>query len=253
MNDKQKARRERRRRVMPGFPKTEKFQSLQEVREYLSHPKITCLLCGKQYRALGLHLKSIHDVTPDEYREMYGLPYRRGLTSEPTHTLKSAVGKRLFHDGVLLANVDTEAARQLAQEAAKHKRTSYVHRLHTASRNRETAHKRRGLYAFSRSKYIALLRAEHTPVEAAQMLETNTSAVRRERNKNSRFERAFHAAISAQSYATQARGQWLGERFERDCRRLFDAGYSDHEIAEKLGVTAMTCNNKTKPWRAASA
>ncbi len=65
---------------MPGYPKTDKFETDEEVEAYFSGDKIQCLLCGKWYKELSLHLRRIHDVTPDDYREKYGIPWKQGLT-----------------------------------------------------------------------------------------------------------------------------------------------------------------------------
>jgi hypothetical protein len=75
-----------RRFVMEGYPITRRFETLEEINEYLHGEKITCLICGKAKKALSTHLR-IHGVSADEYKERYGLPYRTGLTSEGTREL----------------------------------------------------------------------------------------------------------------------------------------------------------------------
>ncbi len=37
-------------------------------------PHITCFLCGRRFRMLKRHLSAAHEVTPTEYREIFGLP-----------------------------------------------------------------------------------------------------------------------------------------------------------------------------------
>lgn len=69
---------------MPGFPMEVPFESKEEVLAYLSGDRITCLLCGKQYRRLGNHLGAIHGVTEDYYREKYRIPWTYGLNSAET-------------------------------------------------------------------------------------------------------------------------------------------------------------------------
>jgi hypothetical protein len=74
--------------VLPGYPVTRPFGSIEDVKEYLSGDRIICLLCGKSYRALGCHLPKIHDIDADKYREMYGIPWTYGLAcSETRETL----------------------------------------------------------------------------------------------------------------------------------------------------------------------
>jgi hypothetical protein len=77
-------RRASRRFVKAGFPVAEPFTCREEVDSYLAHDpdKITCLLCGKLYRKLGLHLHTIHGLSVDDYKLHYGIPAGRSLTSD---------------------------------------------------------------------------------------------------------------------------------------------------------------------------
>ena len=71
-----------RRKVLQGFPWNGKFKTKQEIENYFSGDKIQVLLCGKWFQKIPTHLKMIHDISSDEYREIYGLPWRHGLCSE---------------------------------------------------------------------------------------------------------------------------------------------------------------------------
>ena len=72
-----------------GFPKAEKFQTREELNEYLQgdgENKILCLECGHWFEKLSHHL-TIHDLTVKEYKKKYGIPY----TNSPL------MGKRLLN------------------------------------------------------------------------------------------------------------------------------------------------------------
>lgn len=69
----------KRRRIENGYPVTTPFATVEDVRNYLAGDKVICLLCGKSYRRIGTHLQSIHQVTPDQYREQYKIPWTYGL------------------------------------------------------------------------------------------------------------------------------------------------------------------------------
>lgn len=59
-----------------------KFETLEEVREYLSGDKIMCLKCGKWFlRLTAKHLHK-HDTDADGYREEYGIPWTYSLACE---------------------------------------------------------------------------------------------------------------------------------------------------------------------------
>ena len=57
------------------------FDSLVEIREYLAGDRIQCLVCGKKYLRLTHRQLSLHAMTGDDYREMFGIPWTYSLTS----------------------------------------------------------------------------------------------------------------------------------------------------------------------------
>ena len=99
-------RRAARRAVMAGFPIEPTPFTLADIRSYFGGDRITCLLCGKTYKRIGAgHLHRIHSMTEDEYRLRYGLPWRRGLTSNTSHNIYSEVVlQRLEENGNHLLN-----------------------------------------------------------------------------------------------------------------------------------------------------
>jgi hypothetical protein len=91
-------RRAARRLVLPGFPVSPRPFSKEEIDRYFAGEKIQCLICGKMYRSFNNHLR-IHDVTVDEYKEMYGLPWGRGLTGKAANRTRSTVVRRRMKEG----------------------------------------------------------------------------------------------------------------------------------------------------------
>ena len=65
--------------VIQKYPWLGKFGTKTEIDAYLAGNKVQCLLCGKLFKALPQHLERTHDITADDYREQYGLPWKRGL------------------------------------------------------------------------------------------------------------------------------------------------------------------------------
>lgn len=82
--------------VLPGYPKSFTFQCREEVDEYLSGQTIVCLLCGNGFRQLDAHLKGMHKISSDEYREIYGLPFMRGLCAGEYTAWRSEFSKDQF-------------------------------------------------------------------------------------------------------------------------------------------------------------
>jgi hypothetical protein len=69
----------KRRRVLYGFPRPTKLQTEQEITDYFSGDKLTCLMCGHEHKTLTTHLKWCHSMTNQDYKERFGLPLSRGL------------------------------------------------------------------------------------------------------------------------------------------------------------------------------
>ncbi len=91
-------RRAARRLVLPGFPMKPRPFSKVEIDQYFSGDKIQCFVCGKTYKRLGLHLAT-HSLTEDDYRKLYGLPWRRGLCGTDAFQAYSAAAKRRIEEG----------------------------------------------------------------------------------------------------------------------------------------------------------
>lgn len=89
-----------RNKVQPGYPKKFVFESREAVDAYLSGDVIDCLICGNHFRSLEPHLSRSHDISADEYREKYGLPYRRGLCCDGFSKARSERAKRTFEENV---------------------------------------------------------------------------------------------------------------------------------------------------------
>lgn len=103
----------KRRKIEIGYPITTPFATVEDVRHYLSGDKIVCLLCGQSYRRIGTHLLSIHQVTPDQYREMYNIPWTYGLLCADSEKLYSDSAKK----SGLGQNVDLQEISSLRKSA----------------------------------------------------------------------------------------------------------------------------------------
>lgn len=114
---------EKRRTVELGYPKEFVFSNVEELNNYLNSEKITCLLCGKKFKSLGHHIMGIHQMSVDDYKEKYGIPFTRGLTSEST-TLKHTINaKKKVEQGVLRSTAENrEKAHQAILSGSMRKR-----------------------------------------------------------------------------------------------------------------------------------
>lgn len=66
-----------------------KIESAEELDIYLSGDYIECLLCGRNFKSLGMHLKKTHGYEPRKYKEDFNIPVTRSLSGERTRKLSS--------------------------------------------------------------------------------------------------------------------------------------------------------------------
>jgi hypothetical protein len=63
------------------MPLTPTFQTMEGVDDSLSGDTITCLVCHRRLQRLDRRLQTMHDMSANAYRERFGIPGRRTLTS----------------------------------------------------------------------------------------------------------------------------------------------------------------------------
>jgi len=102
---------EARRRVLPGYPKDFVFKDFDEYKQYFVGDRIICLLCGKNYRAIGNHVQWIHETTIEEYKKKYGIFWTKSLTCDDTHEIMSNNAKERIANGELIPT-DIEGRRK---------------------------------------------------------------------------------------------------------------------------------------------
>jgi hypothetical protein len=119
-----------RRIVLPNFPIEEPFLSVDDVKQYLSGEKIICLLCGKSYKSLGVHLMRIHGITIDDYKLKYKIPWTYGLACGDTKEKHRAIRKQQLQDGIvkLLSHDELEEYRK---NGFKHRRKEFFLKPYT--------------------------------------------------------------------------------------------------------------------------
>jgi len=97
-----------RRKVLPGYPIETPFKNIDEVKEYLSGSSITCLLCGKTFKSLIEHIKKIHEITLDEYREKYNIPWTYALICEDLSNKLSEMLNKRVEEGYVIPLTDDD-------------------------------------------------------------------------------------------------------------------------------------------------
>lgn len=109
-------------KVLHGYPKDFVFETPEQLRDYFAGDRIVCLRCGKSYRTLGIHLNTIHDLTPDEYREMYGIPWGKGLSCAETTEKHSTLALKMIDDGIIKPITGEQFQKLISTSTTKRKR-----------------------------------------------------------------------------------------------------------------------------------
>src|SRR5688572_6007456 len=86
---------------MKNYPWLGSFQTSAEIEAYLSESQVTCLLCGKPFFMLAGHIKAAHEMTLDDYKLRYSIPWSRGLVGAATRKKCSMLMKHKQAIGVV--------------------------------------------------------------------------------------------------------------------------------------------------------
>lgn len=117
------------------------FETMQQVDDYLSGvdngKKIVCLMCGKAFIALGVHLLRKHGMTSLEYKIEQGIPVTMGAVAPCLSNCISATRKKHYEN----ENVLNRARMQLAVAREQDKKQAVTHAMATKNRLRQQSKK----------------------------------------------------------------------------------------------------------------
>lgn len=232
---------------LPGYPVKEKFKSREAVENYLSDDRITCLICGRSYKALGGHLKVAHGISGDEYKDMFNIPYNYGLARETTRKKFSDIAKNRAADPKfakqLEKNRDKINAMREAGTLKTRPKRDFIIAEHTERALRMAGHDT-VFGEKQKREFIDALESGKTQTEALENMGYSKSTLFDAKRRDSAFKEMVERTIEKQPFSVQAAQQSLGKRFEKECTRLRGRGYTYQQIADKLGVTAMSVHRK---------
>ena len=233
-----------RRRKKPGYPWNGKFTTNEDLEAYFSGDRIICLECGRYFRKLGgQHLERLHNMSPDDYRAKYGIPWRQGLVSAGSSAAYSnAVTERLKDEGNL------QRLREIAAAARPLTKTS-------KQRERVKATKAMMVERITGKQVGAIWGKDHAEeilrrVASGRTLQDVLKDADMPKNswwhtwgrQHPEYKSRLAEIVEAQPFPLQSRAEALGARFRAEIARLRAEGLSDKRIAERLGVTAMAVN-----------
>jgi len=242
----------RSRKPLAGYPKRFQFESSQDVDDYLSGDRVTCLLCGRSFLSLHKHL-GVHETTEAEYKSRFNIPWKRGLQSSTTRARLKRAGlkaaerpERARHlKAMALGSAAGRVAGEIKVRASRdfsvNERRQRLLKIHDKSK------------FFDKAAFLNVMEGDKTAKEAAKELGYSFQTVMQRQRTDPAFREMVARTIERQSFRTQAKAWALGDRFDKELRKLFDQGFTDREAAKLLNVSLVTCNSRTKHWRATNA
>lgn len=79
----------------PGEDKPEPKEPAVSIRASIKPDYLICLACGMKHKMLKRHLRTAHDMSPDDYREAYGLKADYPMVSANYAKLRSKLAKKI--------------------------------------------------------------------------------------------------------------------------------------------------------------
>lgn len=228
-----------------GYPVQKPFETMDEVNAYFAAEKLTCLICGNEYVSLHVHLRNSHGIAADEYKEQYGIPWRRGLIANSLKEKQASIMNEQRAKGILPQAPPSSHIEKLV-EASKHNRRP----VQKAVRNAQKAH---GLSTHGRTEkwgakdfeeYLTRIKSGRTVTEVGKDKDMPCREVfDAYKRENSKFREKFEKIWDELPYSVQVRGQKLGARFKKEMVVLRQSGKSWPEIARILEVKESTPRN----------
>lgn len=228
-----------------GNPVEVSFETMEEVDAYYDAEKLTCLMCGHAYVALHVHLRNSHAMTADEYKEKYGIPWRRGLISKAHKDKQVRIINEQRAKGILPPAPTSAHIRKLIEAARTNRRPLQKpvrkamsdHALKTHGRT-----ERWGEEDFE--EYLLRIQSGRTITEVGRDEDMPCREVfDTYKRENPDFRKKLEAIWDSLPYAVQVRGLRLGQRFKKELAALRQAGKTWPEISKILGVKESTARN----------
>jgi|GEM_PF-2038176 len=227
-----------------GYPKTKSFATIDEIKAYLDGDKVTCLLCGREYVSLGNHIRFKHEMTIDDYRESFGIPYGYGLAAKPFREQGTRRMQRMRKKGIVPYQPSPETIHKM-QKGRQHRRA-----LTTATRN---ASGQQILNYLGRGKtwqkadyeeFFRRVKTGRTPMEVGQDKDMpSRNAFMRYMQAHPSMRKQYDAAWEKQPFVIQSRANKIGERYRKTLVKLRCRGLTWEEIGKRMQVPGGTLSS----------
>ena len=226
---------------IPGFPWKGQFKTKDEIDQYFNDPDgIQCLLCGRYYEFLSIHLRNSHEISHKQYRDWYGLPWRKGLVSRNVSKGFSSRLKERIKNGSFIPHPDNKAAVN-GIRAARRKDQPYITGIKSEkARKLSKKNIRHGRKDYE--KVLAVMLKNKVALQKACMNKNlpASSRVLDYAESNPGFRKKLMDTYYALPYDVQARAGMFSPQFYQDFKRLKVKGFPNTEIGKRLGISHKT-------------
>ena len=219
-----------------------------EVDRYFSNDEgIQCLLCGRFLGTLQNHLQIFHGVSHEEYRERYGLPWRKGLVARKVSAQLSASLTKRIKKGTFKPRPNYKAA--VNKILAGFRRPDQPYITGIKSENSRILSKRNIKYSRRDfEKVLSLMRKQKITLnEACKKYQIpGIATILRYAELNPEFRKKLMDTYHSLPYAVQASADMFSPQFYRDLGRLKTKGLpAPNTNAHELQMATQSRSLKT--------
>jgi len=233
---------------IPGFPWRGQFKTRSEVEEYFSNEEgIQCLLCGQAMETLHNHLQIVHGVSHQEYRERYGLPWRKGLVSRAVSKKLSTALTNRIKDGSFTPVPDYKAAIRKILDGFRRPDQPYITGI-KAGKSKALSQQNIKYGSKDFENVLAVMREHKITLNQAckNYNLPGKATILRYAELNPAFRKMLVETYHGLPYAVQARADMFSPKFYRDLGKLKRKGLLATEIGKALGVSHKTIRRRLK-------
>lgn len=205
---------------------------------------MTCLLCGREYTALGGHITTKHEMTSDDYRELFGIPYSYGLAGKPFRENVSRRTKLLRKEGRVPPQPSLKTMKKMWQARKNRRPFTTATRQESRQKLLKFFDKER---KWQKGDYEEFLRRVMTGRTASEVGEDKDMPTRATfliyLQQNPVMKKKYDAYWKKQSFALQSSAGKLDDRYFQTLVRLRERSLTWKEVAAKMKVKESTVRN----------
>jgi hypothetical protein len=232
---------------LPGFPWKGSFDNKKEIDHYFAGGKIQCLLCGKWFIALPTHLERTHNITADEYKERYGLPWKRGLCGVGLRIKRSKIMLNRRENGF---RTDMKAVQKKAVGATRRPDQPFFVKVKADNMKIGSEKIKKYTDQDFRNVLAKMLNENKGLNEVCKDADMpDFRAVSKYAKKNADFRKELERTYEKLPYSIQAGAGKLPEKFKEDLISLKRSGITVADMTRLLGVSRSLIQNRLNYMR----